>query len=439
MSSAIVVGGSIAGLLAARVLADFYDTVTVVERDQFPDGPEQRAGVPQARHLHVLLARGHQIIETLFPGLDAELDSAGVPRVELGYDTTIYGRGGWIPRFHSGIYTRSVSRALLEYAVRCRLVANPHVRFMEGWQVNDLATDADRTRVTGVLAQTRGGSREQGAVEADFIVDASGRTSHAPDWLKAIGYDAPEETVVNAFLGYATRWYNKAPGFNQFWKDLLIASIPPKNPRGGGLWEVEGGRWVVTLAGVNRDYPPTDEAGFIDFARSLANPAIYDAIRDAEPISDIYGYQRTENRLRHFDRLPRWPHGFAVVGDAVCAFNPVYGQGITTAALQVEALQAALRQGAAGDIQKRIARVIQTTWLMATGEDYRYPSTEGPRPGFSTKLMHKYIDRVQVLLCSDADMAQTFTEVSSLLTPPAALFKPSHAWKVLTYRPKQTA
>ncbi len=434
MSSAVVIGGSMAGLLTAQALTEFFDRVTVIERDLYPAGAEQRAGVPQARHLHVLLARGHQIIESLLPGLDAELDGAGAPRVELGYDTTIYGRGGWVPRFHSGLYSRSVSRVLLDYTTRCRLLANPRVTFMEGWQVSGLTASADQSRVTGVRAQMRGGSREERTLEADFVVDASGRTSHAPEWLTAIGYDAPEETVVNAFLGYATRWYKKQPEFKAFWKDLLIASQPPHNPRGGALWEVEGGRWVVTLAGANRDYPPTDEAGFMEFTRSLPHPAIYEAIQEAEPLGDIYGYQRTENRLRHYDRLTRWPSGFAVLGDAVCAFNPVYGQGITTGAMQVEALQAALRAGDPASLRQRIARVIQTTWLMATGEDYRYPATEGPRPGFSTKLMHRYIDRVQVLLCQDTALAQTFTEVSSLVTPPAALFKPAYVWKALTFR-----
>jgi 2-polyprenyl-6-methoxyphenol hydroxylase-like FAD-dependent oxidoreductase len=424
-----------AGLLAAQVLTQHFERVTLVERDHFPQTPEQRAGVPQARHLHVLLARGHQVLEKFFPGLDAELQAAGVPRVELGYDTTAFTRGGWMPRFHSGIFTSSVSRVLLEYTVRCRLLGNERIEVMEGWQANGLTTTPDRSRITGVQLQARGGSREERTLEADFVVDAGGRTSHSPDWLEALGYGKTEETIVNSFLGYSTRWYRKSAGFREFWRDILIASVPPENPRGAALWEVEGDRWVVTLAGVNRDYPPTEEAGFMDFARSLAVPTLYDAIRDAEPISDIYGYQRTENRRRHFERFTRWPEGFVVMGDAACGFNPVYGQGMSVAAMESETLDTCLRDGARHNLtarfQKQLSKVIDLPWLMATGEDLRYPETEGERPGALTRLTQKYIDQVQVRMSEDVEIARTFMEVSNLVKPPAALFQPAYVWKVL--------
>lgn len=440
--SAIVIGGSMSGLLAARVLTDFFERVTIIERDQFPDAPENRGGVPQARHLHVLLTRGHDIMESLFPGLDAELEAAGVPRVEWGYDTTGFTRGGWLPRFHGGIFTRSVSRTMLEWTVRRRLQNISCIQIMEGWQVSGLLTSDDKSRVTGVMAQARGGSREERTLNADLVVDASGRNSHTPEWLQTLGYGAVDETVVNSFLGYSTRWFKKSPTFSEFWKDILILGIPPVGTRGAALWEVEGNRWVVTLAGANRDYPPTDEAGYMEFLRSLPTTVLYDVVKDAEPISDIYGYQRTENRWRHYERLPRWPEGFAVTGDAACGFNPVYGQGMTAGAIEAQALQACLREGmdgAGARFQKRLAKDIQAIWVMATGEDLRYPATEGDRPGAFTRLVQKYFDRVQLILPNDTDMARTFLEITNLITPPTALFKPAYVWKVLTRRPEVTA
>lgn len=432
---AVVIGGSLVGLMAARVLTDYFEQVTIVERDRFPAGPQPRAGVPQARHLHVLLARGSHIIQRLFPGIDAELDAAGAPRVELGYDTAIYTRGGWAPRFHSGIFTRSVSRALLEHAVRARLLADGRVRILEGWQADALIASPDGARVTGITMQARGGSAETQTLDAALVVDASGRASRAPEWLQSLGYDAPQETVINAFLGYASRWYEKPAGFDVFWKDLLIASLPPYNARGGGLWEVEDGRWVVTLAGANRDYPPTDEAGFMDFARSLPVPELYDAIRQARPLGEIYGYQRTENRWRHYERLSRWPEGFAVLGDAACGFNPIYGQGMTVGAMQVEMLESCLREGGLPGVgrrfQKKMPAVVRAAWLMATGEDFRYPATEGGRPDLPSRLVQRYVDRFQVLLAGDTGMARAFLEVTNLLQPPEALFRPAFAWRVL--------
>jgi 2-polyprenyl-6-methoxyphenol hydroxylase-like FAD-dependent oxidoreductase len=434
---AVVIGGSVAGLLAARVLANHFQRVTIIERDHLPDNPEIRAGVPQAHHLHVLLARGHAILEGFFPGIDAELDKAGAPLIEWGYDTNGLGRGGWMPHFHSGIKTRSVSRALLEWQIRQHLLRDYPVEFLPETQVTDLVTSDDKTKILGVDVQTRGGTREQKRILADLVVDASGRTSHAPEWLQALGYDAPTETHVNSFLGYSTRWYKRPTSLKQESKGVIISNEPPKGLRAGGLWEVEGDRIVVTLVGINRDFPPTDEQGFLDFARSLPASTVYDAIRDAEPLSEIYGYQRTANRLRHFELLGRMPEGLVVMGDAACAFNPVYGQGMTTGALGAVELDESLSKhggdlsGLGLEFQKRLAKATTIPWLMATGEDLRYPATEGQRPGFATRLVQKYIDQVQLLTPHDENAARVFFQVTNLIRPPTAFFQPTIILKVL--------
>jgi 2-polyprenyl-6-methoxyphenol hydroxylase-like FAD-dependent oxidoreductase len=432
---AIVIGSSMTGMLAARVLADHFEQVTVIERDRLPDGAELRNGVPQGRHLHILLAQGAEIMEDLFPGLNDELTAAGVPHVRLGWDSIYLTVGGWLPRFDSGIYTRAPSRALLDWTVRQRLMQNPRVNFLEERQVTGLVATPDNSSVTGIHLKRRGTDEEE-TLSADLVVDASGRESHAPEWLQNLGYDAPPESHVNAFLGYATRWYERPNDPTIDWRAVVIGSRPPHVRRGGAILEVEGGRWVVTLAGVNKDYPPTDEAGFLEFARQCISPMIYDAIKDAKPISSIFGYQRTENRWRHYERLSRLPGRFVVLGDAACAFNPIYGQGLSVCAMAARTLDACLREN--GDLielplrfQKRLAAMIKNVWLMATGEDLRYPATEGKRPNAIVRLTQKYVDRVQRVMRNSNELAIAFLEVVNLRKPPTALFRPKLVLKVL--------
>jgi len=308
---AVVIGGSMAGLLAARVLADHFERVTLVERDRFPDGPEFRKGVPQARHVHVLLSRGFRVLERLFPGVSAELAAAGAPEVDWTGDCGVCTRGGWHPRFLSGIVSRICSRALLEWTIRRRVAARPNVRFLQACDVVELLPAAGGARVRGVRLRWREGPpadldpAEEHELQADLVVDASGRDSRAPRWLAALGYPAPAVTTINSFLGYATRWYRRPAGFQADWKALLLGAGPPEGKRGGIILPVEGDRWFVTITGGGRDYPPGDEAGFLEFARSLRSSALYEAIKDAEPLSPVYVYRRTENRLRQYERLAR--------------------------------------------------------------------------------------------------------------------------------------
>lgn len=383
---AIVIGGSIAGLLAGRVLADYFDQVTIVERDRFPEKPEPRTGVPQSHQLHVLLYQGQRILEQLFPGLTDELASKGAEAVDWTADYQWLFLGGWGPRFPSEITTNPCTRNLLEAIIRQRLADKSHVEFLEACTVTDLLTNTGNTAVKGVRVRERNGTEVE--LPAQFVVDASGRSSKAPKWLQGLGYEIPKETAINSFLGYASREYQSLSGQPLDYKVLYLMPKAPDKPRGGVIYRVEGDRWIVALIGVGRDYPPTDEAGFLDFAHSLHSPEIYQAIKDAQPISPIYGYQRTENRLRHYERLSRLPENFVVVGDAVCAFNPVYGQGMTVAALGALILDECLKQrnqhrsngnltGLAQRFQKQLAKVNTVPWLMATGDDCRWPTTEG--------------------------------------------------------------
>ena len=394
---AIVIGGSIAGLLAARVLTDYFDRVTIVERDRFPDNPAPRPGVPQSYQLHALLTRGQRILEQLFPGLKEELVDNKAPLLDWTADCPLFLLGKWVVRFPSGITANGCTRTLLETIIRRRLASYRAVEFLEATQVTGLLANLDNTVVTGVRVKDENGTEAE--LPAHLVVDASGRNSKAPKWLQSIGYEMPQETVVNSFLGYASRLYESLGNSTSDYKALYLMPKAPDCPRGGVLYQVEDGRWMVSLIGVGRDYPPTDEAGFFTFAQSLSSPEIYQAIKEGKSVSPIYGYRRTENCWRHYERLSRFPENLIISGDAVCAFNPVYGQGMTVAALGALTLDECLKQqtrlnvdldltGLAQRFQQQLANVNQVPWVMATGDDFRWPTTQGKHPGFITRLMH---------------------------------------------------
>jgi 2-polyprenyl-6-methoxyphenol hydroxylase-like FAD-dependent oxidoreductase len=444
---AVVIGGGVAGLAVARVLAKYVRSVALVERDVLPSDASFRSGVPQSRHVHALFARGRQLLDRLFPGLGADLIAAGAVPLEWPADIVWHSPFGWGGRFQAGIRTYSASRELLEWGVRRRLADDPRITILQGYQVTGLVTDPGGERISGVTVRRRGprdgaSEAEETTVRAGLVVDASGRESQAPRWLEALGYPTPDETVVNSFLGYATRYYARPRDEAPPWKGVVVQRRRPDGTRSGVLMPLEGDRWILTLAGAARDYPPNDEDGFLQFARDLNHPIIHDQIKGLEAESPIWSYRRTENRLRHFSRLSRRPEGFIVLGDAACAFNPVYGQGMTIAVLGASTLARCLRahrasspagdwSGFAGRFQIALDRDLKLPWLMATGEDFRYPVTEGPRPGRLSKISHRYFDRLMEVSVTDAVVHRTFLEVVHLLRPPLALVQPQIVARVL--------
>jgi 2-polyprenyl-6-methoxyphenol hydroxylase-like FAD-dependent oxidoreductase len=375
-------------------------------------------------------------MQRLFPTLAEDLQALNVPEIDLTGDGGILTVGGWTRRFKSGITSHAASRITLEWVIRQQVKTRSNVTFIEQTEIKQLMVAEDKQTIIGVEIESRA-DHSTDTLKADLVVDASGRGSKAPDWLQALGYDAPSETVVNSYLGYATRWYEIPSDRAYDWDYFLVGSRPAEGVlRGGGIMRMEGNRWAVTLVGVNKDYPPTDEAEFLEFARSLISPAIYEAITDATPISPIYGYRRTENRWHHYEKLPRLPERFVVMGDAYCGFNPVYGQGMTVAALEALKLDDLLRQGdISGDFPARfyaaLAKTIETPWLLATGEDLRYAGTDGDRPGPLARMIQKYTDRITMLLPYDEQVSATFISVTNLLNPPTVLFQPQIVGRVL--------
>ncbi len=441
---AVVVGGGIAGMLAARVLAKHFGEVTLLERDRYPaqdsGGSGNRPGVPQARHLHFLLKRGLSVTEEQFPGFTADLLAAGCPRIDQGKDFRILYRTGWAPHVACGLDIVTFTRPLFEATMRRHLMAQERVVSREEVEVLGLSLDASGRRVDGVRLRSRaaGAAGPEEVLRADLVVDASGRYSRAPEWLAAAGFPAPPETSVDAMWGYATRLYEPVPGFECDWRTLFLMNRPPDQPRAGIIQWVEGNRWIVTIAGVMEDYPPTDEEGFLAYARSLRSPALYDAIQKARPLSDIWGYRKTENRLRSFEKVARRPERFVALGDSVCAFNPVYAQGMTLSSLGVQELDRTLAEragrsldGLAGRFQKRLAGVISGSWAMATGEDLRWPATRGGEITPKTRFLHWYIDQVIQRIPESAETYRRFQEVNHMLKPAGALFHPAVSLPIL--------
>jgi 2-polyprenyl-6-methoxyphenol hydroxylase-like FAD-dependent oxidoreductase len=447
--TAIVIGASMAGLLAARVLLNHFDRVTVIERDRLPSQPDLRRGVPQASHAHVLLARGQQILEQLFPGLEAELIDLGVPQIDWTANFPWFGIQGWMPRFQSNITSFLSSRSLLEWVVRRRLSADDRLEFLAACSVKQLLADSAQSRVVGVVLQ-RDHEDVATSLTADLIVDASGRSSALPKWLKALGYSAPPQTIINAFLGYSSRWYERPTDSNVDWAGVAVMANPPLERRGGLLVAAEHDRWVLSVVGIADDCPPADEQGFLDFVQSLRHPMLYETIKDAKPLSPVQSYRRTENCWRHYEKLERFPEGIVALGDAVCAFNPIYGQGMTTAALSALLLDQMLAQALqfernkphitdnrrscfSRSFQKQLARLLQAPWMMATSDDFRWKTTEGGKPSPLTRFMHRYMIQIIELSTHEPAVYQTFIEVIHMIKPPAALLRPALLQKVLSH------
>jgi 2-polyprenyl-6-methoxyphenol hydroxylase-like FAD-dependent oxidoreductase len=435
---AVVIGGSVGGLLTARVLSGHFDQVTVVERDPTPEGAEPRKGVPQGKHVHALFGGGVAVLERFYPGIFEELVAAGAVACDFAKDLRWYHQGVWKLRVESGLRSFWQTRPFLEAHVRRRTVSAPGVRCLDRCEAVRLLSDAAGARVTGVEVRHRAEAERTERLEADLVVDASGRGSRLPQWLAALGHSAPEETTVGVGIGYASRFYERRADAGRDWRVLAVFATPPGRTRSGYLFPIEGGRWLATAVGRLTDQPPGDERGYLEFVRSLEVPDFYEAIKDARPLSPVSTFTFPAQRWRRYERLARFPDGLIVLGDAVCSFNPVYGQGMSVCALQADLLDRVLRDcggaavpaGLSKRFLRRAAGVVATPWLIATGSDFMYPQTQGRRP-FGTRLLNWYFARVFRLCARDRDVLLRFYRVLHLLDQPITLFHPSVLFRVL--------
>lgn len=433
--TAIVIGASLTGMLTAHVLARRFERVILLERGDAVAGVEPRRGVPQERHVHMLLQRGKRVLEELLPGFTAELKRRGAVVADASRDVHLYHRGRWKRRFTTGIETDYCTRGLIDAVIRERVTANPRIALRSGVRITGLLRHDDRFAVAGVSAIVGGKPQE---LRGDLVIDASGRGSQSSNWLVELGCPPVRTSEVTTRLGYGTQLFEKRPEYDDAWKALLVMPAAPATRRMGVLTPIEGDRWMVTTGGWLGECPGASDAEFLSFLRTLPDPALHDVIRGARPLSDVSIYRIPGSIRRHFEEIAAWPGRFLVIGDAVCSLNPIYGQGMTVSALEVEAvaagLDALLDDGASAQatraLQRRITAQVELPWQMAEAEDLRYPEVPGAR-GWKLKLRHAYTGMVADASAIDAVVCKRLLEVINLVTPPEQLVTPAFQARVL--------
>jgi len=417
------------GLLAARALADHFARVTILERDALSDDPSaHRKGVPQSRHAHGLLGQGRVILEGLFPGLTAQLERDGAMRGDLGAETAWFHDAGFHRRHDSGIVGLFASRALLEAHVRRRVLELPNVDLRDALDVTGLMPGNGGSRVVGVsVMQARGGA----ILDADLVVDASGRGSRLPAWLASLGFARPDEERVPIDLCYTTRLFRDGPRCPRGAWGIVKAGAP-SNTRGGALLRVEGDRWILTMGGYAGDHAPLDHAGMLAYARGMGAPQFAEVLDGAEPIGEPVTYRYAASVRHRYERLRRFPDGLLAFADAICTFNPVYGQGMTVAAMQSLALRDELARGPrhlARRFFRRAGRIVDTPWTVAVGGDARILDIRHHN-GAANRLLGAYLDQLHLAARSDAQVANAFLRVANLMAAPATLLAPATLWRV---------
>ena len=428
---AIVIGASLAGLFAARVLADSYDRVTIVERDALPALGAHRRAVPQDRHAHAYQPGGQLAVKQLFPTFVEDVVAAGALPFHAGPDLRVTASGHPLPRMRSRARLATASRPVFEGVVRDRVRALANVEIRERCAVVGLI--GEHGRVAGVRTRDVAQAGAERALRADLVVAASGRGGRVPGWLRAMGYDAPAEERVAIDLHYVSRTLRLRPGALAGEK-MIVDDARPDRPRGMFMIKEAGGeRWTLTLQGYGDGRPPADEAGFAAYAASVAAPDVRAAIEQAEPLGAIASHAFPAGLRRRYDKLRRFPEGLLVMGDALCSFNPVYGQGMSVAALEALALQRCLRDG-----DRRLARrffaaanvPVEHAWKLSTGSDLAKPYVAG-RAALPDRIVSRYMERLLSVAEHDEGVARAFGEVVAMLAPPSRLFAPAVARRVL--------
>jgi 2-polyprenyl-6-methoxyphenol hydroxylase-like FAD-dependent oxidoreductase len=430
-TNAVVIGGSLAGMCAARVLSDFVDTVTIIERDGYPLGYDFRPGVPQARHVHNLLARGLREFEGFFPGFERRMRECGAVAVETGWDVATLWPSGWSQRSHTNLWQLYASRPLIESTVLqfCRGVHN--VRFLERTEVTGLrAARVTQRSCTGVEIVSRDDGKTR-TLDAALVVDASGAHSRAVDWLRQLELPLPEDEIVDGFNGYSSRWFSLEREQNWpsewWWKVVFLRLATPEHPYVIAFFPIENQRWLLSYIGVNKQYPPSREDQFMAALAKLASPVIHEAVQRMEPISPVYPSRTTRNRWRHYERWRRPLGGFIAIADAACSYNPRFGQGMSAAAVSARILKHCLARHGIADPRladkffSDQAQFQRTPWLFAAADDLRFPATLGNR-STAVRLFNWY--RLKLVTCSNKRVGARLSEVTQFVRPISSLFTP---------------
>ncbi|MBP0940830.1 FAD-dependent monooxygenase [Pseudomonas alliivorans] len=430
---AVVIGGSVTGCLTAAVLARRFERVTVIEKGDFHDETGPRQSTPQEHHVHLLLLRGKQIIEGIFPGILSALEEGGAQVADLGHDVKWFQGGRWKNRYRSGINAHYCSRRLIDNQLRRCLKSVPQVDILSGTRATriEFAGDSDQRHVRGVFIDDGTGER---TLSCDLLVDASGRGTHLPSWLKEAGFGTVQNSVVKTELGYASRIYRRVPAFAEQWQVLLVLPKAPVQRSMGVISPIEGDRWMVTTGGWFGHFPGKDPDDFLQALANLPVPDIHEVIREAEPLSEVFTFKMPGSRRTHYDRLDHWPEGLLVAGDALSSMNPLYSQGMTIAALEADCIDsrlAALLEGSLSchQLQGLLCAVVDGAWNMATTEDFRFPETSGERT-WRTRFDHWYGAGLGRLSANNRRALETQIGVTNLVVEPGRLYAPAIASRI---------
>ncbi|WP_079155446.1 FAD-dependent oxidoreductase [Streptomyces ambofaciens] len=427
---AVVVGAGLAGMLSAAVLSTAgVDEVVVLDRDELPDGPEHRRGLPQGRHAHLLMAGGLAAMEELLPGLGLRerLVAAGAHEVSLSSGMLARTSEGWLRRWRrEGPVMLTCTRALLDWTVRAAVLEHCPVEIRRT-PVIGLAGDAERVR--GVRIAAPGGDTD---LDADLVVDASGRGTRVVGWLDGLGLSGVRERTVDSGLVNASRVYRIPAGAERFPLTVVQADPYASRPaRSAMVMPVEGGRWLVSCGGSRGGEPPADPEGFLRYTLDLPDPIVGRLISGAQPLTDVHLSRSTSNVRRYLEKSPRWPEGFVVLGDALATFNPAYGHGMTVAAFGARVLGRELERaggpcapGLARRVLRGAARSVDAAWSMAVSQDVRYPGVRGGRPGVADRVVTAYTRRMTKAATGSYAAASALWDVTSMRTPPTRMFHP---------------
>jgi 2-polyprenyl-6-methoxyphenol hydroxylase-like FAD-dependent oxidoreductase len=432
---AVVLGASLAGLATAAALAGRFDCVTIIERDLLSAIGEPRHGVPQGRHAHLLLPAGLRGLAELLPGFLDDLRIRGAHLINSA-EFRFYLGGGRLALDSTELAVSGATRPLIEDVVQQRVRALTGVSIVDGCDAIGLATRAGGANVTGARIRQRAGTGEVETVNAALVVDATGRASHAPQWMVDLGYVEPTEERLEVGVHYTTRLFRRASTDLDGCRHAVVG-MQPVGRRGGLALAVEGDRWLVTLVGASGERPPTDLAGFVDYARSLWRPDLHEIVVGANPIGEASIGAFPAYLRRRYDRLQRLPGGFVVTGDAVCALNPVYAQGMSVAILEAQTLGQVLDRHGLDQVGRRFARrarpIVDAAWTLATGADLSDPAVEGPRPA-SWRFINAYVTRLLAVAQHDPVVANAFLEVNAMVAPPQRILRPRLVMRVLRGR-----
>ena len=433
---AVVIGAGMGGLAAAKAVAPYFNKVSVLDRDALPEGPDVRPGTPQARHAHALLAGGSRALEALFPGIESDLLKAGAVRSRAGLSIR-YEQPGFdpFPQRDLGFDAFCLSRPLLEHVCRWRLRQEPNVELRHRSRVTDVAPSADRRDAVTVLYEADGGTSQ--SVSADLVVDASGRAVPTMSLLDKLDASALEITEIGIDQAYATAVFEIPANASRDWIGLAHLGAPPLENYGALIFPIEHGLWICSIGRVHGGALPGEIDGFKAFVKAFRMPTLFNAIKSAKQVGEIVRYNMPASVRRHFDRLERFPSQMVPLGDSVCRFNPIYGQGMSVAAQEAVVLnhllesrcrEAAPLDGLGHDYLVRIQDLLEAPWAVAQ-TDFVYPQTRGARPPDFEKRL-QYGAALTRLAAEDPETHRILIEVRHLIRPQSALREPELARRV---------